>query len=102
MKAAYIYNLLVQKHDLTSKYELITNGDKVRYYYVNVPNKLGITSLGYKQYMPEEFKKDFPPDKEMMFEKIVFSVIDRFYHAVGWSLQKPSKQVQTDLFELLS
>lgn len=101
VKAAYLYNLLVQKKDLTSKYELITNGDKVRYYYVNVPNKLGITSLGYKQYMPEEFRDDFPPDKEMMFEKIVFSVIDRFYHAVNWSLQKPSKQVQTDLFELL-
>ena len=101
VKAAYYYNLLVNKLDISSQFELITNGDKVRYYYVS-PNKLGISSLGYKQYLPEQLKKDFLPNKEMMFEKIVYSIIDRFYTAVGWQLSKPSKQKQTDLFELLS
>ena len=86
VKAAYYYNLLVEKLGISSQFELITNGDKVRYYYVS-PNKLGISSLGYKQYLPEELKKDFLPNKEMMFEKIVYSIIDRFYVAVGWIKQ---------------
>lgn len=101
VKAAYYYNLLIKKLELTRSHENITSGDKVRYYYVNVPNKLGISSLAYKQYLPEQFTKDFPPDTEKMFDKIVYSIIGRFYDAVDWKLQKPSKQAQTDLFELL-
>jgi DNA polymerase elongation subunit (family B) len=102
VKASYYYNLLIKKLKLSSKFEYITSGDKVRYYYVSTPNKLGITSLAYKQYLPDKLREDFSPNTEMMFEKIVFSIIDRFYDAVNWKLQKPSRQAQTDLFELLS
>jgi DNA polymerase elongation subunit (family B) len=102
VKAAYHYNMLIEKLDITNRYESISSGDKVRYYYVNLPNKLGIASLAYKQYIPDEFKKDFPPDTQLMFDKIVYSIIDRFYNAVNWQLTRPNKQMQTDLFELLS
>ena len=101
VKAAYFYNMLLEKEMLTNQFETISNGDKVRYYYVNVPNRLGITSLAYKQYVPDSFKNDFPPDMQMMFDKIVYSIIDRFYTTVNWTLSRPNKQVQTDLFALL-
>ena len=102
IKASYTYNELLKKHILTSKYESIDAGDKVRYFYVTQPNKYGVNSLAYKYYFPEEFKDSFQPDIELMFEKIVFSVIERFYDAVRWKLRKPGQQIQTDLFELLS
>ena len=101
VKAAYYHNKLLKKHGLESEYETISSGDKVRYFYVHQPNKYGIGTLAYKHYLPDIFKKEFEPDIEMMFEKIVFSVIERFYEAVNWRLQKPGKQVQTDLFDLL-
>jgi DNA polymerase elongation subunit (family B) len=101
VKAAYIHNLLLKKYNISNDYENINSGDKVRYFYVKLPNKYNISSLAYKYYLPDEFKKTFQVDIELMFEKIVFSVIDRFYEAVSWDLKKPSQQVQTDLFELL-
>ena len=101
VKAAYYYNHLIQKYDMSSQHELIGNGDKIRYYYVATPNRLGISSLAYKQYMPDKLKEEFPPNIELMFEKIVYSIIDRFYVAVNWRLVKPSEQRQTNLFELL-
>jgi len=101
VKAAYFYNHLIEKMNLTSKFELISSGDKIRYYYVSTPNKMGITSLAYKQYIPKKLKEEFPPNIELMFEKIVYSIIDRFYEAVNWRLVKPSEQRQTNLFELL-
>jgi len=101
VKAAYYYNLLLKKHNLESEYETISSGDKVRYFYVNQPNKYGISSIAYKYYLPDKLKQEFEPNIEMMFEKIVFSVIERFYEAVNWRLQRPGKQVHTDLFELL-
>lgn len=101
VKAAYYYNMLLEKLNLTGKYEAIETGDKVRYFYVNQPNKYGISAIAYKYYYPEEFESIFQPDIEKMFEKLIFSIIERFYEAVNWRLNRPSAQVQTDLFDLL-
>jgi DNA polymerase elongation subunit (family B) len=101
VKAAYYHNLLVEKFGIERKYEKITSGDKIRYFYVRKPNRYGITTIGYKYYYPKEFAEIFEPDYELMFEKMIFSVIERFYDAVDWKIKHPGNQVQTDLFELL-
>ncbi len=101
VKAAYHYNILLDKLDLAGEYEAIETGDKVRFFYVNQPNKYGINAIAYKYYYPKEFEEVFQPDKEKMFEKIIYNIIERFYEAVNWRLNKPSAQVQTDLFDIL-
>lgn len=101
VKAAYHYNTLIEKMGIAGDYEAIETGDKVRYFYVNQPNKYGINAIAYKYYYPKEFTDVFEPDIEKMFEKIIYSIIERFYESVRWKLNKPSAQVQTDLFDLL-
>lgn len=101
VKSAYHYNMLLDKLNLSADYETIETGDKVRFFYVNQPNKYGINAIAYKYYYPDEFKEIFQPDKEKMFEKIIQNIIERFYEAVNWRLNKPSAQVQTDLFDIL-
>jgi len=101
VKAAYFYNNLLDRFNTGKKYEKISSGDKVRYFYAKQPNRFGITTIGYKYSFPREFEEHFQVDHELMFEKIIFSVIERFYEAVNWKLQSPGTQVQTDLFELL-
>lgn len=101
IKSSYIYNQLLDKYNLSDKYEAIGSGDKIRYYYVMQPNQYGIPTMAYKYYLPEEFRDTFKPDVEKMFDKIVYSIIERFYEAVNWKLKKPGMQTQTDLFELL-
>jgi DNA polymerase elongation subunit (family B) len=101
VKAAYFYNILIDKLNIQRKYEKIGSGDKVRHFYVKQPNRYGIKMIGYKYDFPNEFNGVFEPDYELSFEKEVYMVIERFYDAVGWKLKKPSEQVQTDLFELL-
>jgi DNA polymerase elongation subunit (family B) len=101
VKAAYFYNILLDRFNTGKKYEKISSGDKVRYFYTRQPNKFGITTIGYKYDFPKEFANTFELDYELMFEKIIFSVIERFYEAVDWKLYSPGSQVQTDLFELL-
>ena len=101
VKAAYYHNLLLEKFKIERKYETITSGDKIRYFYVRKPNKYGISVIGYKYYYPKEFTEIFEPDYEFIFKKIIFQVIERFYEAVNWRLKDPAMAVQTDLFELL-
>lgn len=100
-KAAYFYNLLLKKYNIEQKYEKIGSGDKVRFFYVKKPNRFGISGIGFKYYYPKEFSEIFEPDHELMFNKIVYSVVERFYEAVGWQPQKPGEIVQCDLFDLL-
>lgn len=101
VKSAYYYNMLLERFDLTRKYESIGTGDKVRYFYVKQPNKFGIKSFAYKYDYPKEFKDILIPDTEMMFDKIIYSAIERMYESVNWKPRKPGELIKTDLFDLL-
>ena len=102
VKSAYYYNIMLQKLKTGNKYEEISSGDKVRYMYVEQPNKFGLDTIGFKYDYPEEFEKIFKPNYEKMFEKILFESIKRFYDNVGWVIRKPSANVQTELFDLFA
>ena len=102
VKAAYYHNLLLDVLKVSKKYEKIGSGDKIRYFYVKQPNKYGINAIAYKYYYPEEFATLFEPDHELMFDKIIFSSVERFYDAAGWVLTKPGEVTQCNLFELLA
>ena len=69
VKAAYFYNLLIEEFGISNKYEKIISGDKIKLFYVEQPNKYGISAIAYKNRYPEEFKNIFKPDMEEMFEK---------------------------------
>ena len=101
VKAAYHYNLLLKTLGIERKYECIGSGDKIRYFYVKQPNRYGINAIAYKYYYPAEFETIFQPDTELMFEKIIYSAVERFYECVSWSPRKPGEATQCDLFELL-
>lgn len=101
-RAAYLHNYMNRVLGIQNKYEDIGSGDKVRFFYVQQPNKYGISAIGFKNVMPEEYRELFKIDYEKMFEKILFNSIERFYDNVGWRIRKPSEAVKTDLFELFS
>ena len=102
VKSAYFYNMLLDKLNTGNKYESISTGDKVRYMYVEQPNKYGLDSIGFKYEYPEEFSNIFKPDYDKMFEKILFQAIERFYENVNWTIRKPSENVQVELFDLFA
>jgi DNA polymerase elongation subunit (family B) len=101
VKAAYHHNILLDRFGIERKYEKIASGDKVRYFYVRKPNSFGLSTIGYKYYYPKEFQSIFEIDYEKMFEKIIYSVIERFYESVNWAVKKPGNDAQIDLFDLL-
>ena len=100
VKSSYFYNLLLDKLNTGNKYESIGSGDKVRYMYIERPNKYGLDSIGFKYDYPNEFKELFKPDYDKMFEKILYQAIERFYDCVGWKIRKPSENVTVELFDL--
>lgn len=98
VKSAYYHNLIMSKID--GKSETITSGDKIRYLYVEKQNKYGITTIGFKYNYNDEFRNLFKIDYVLMFEKILFNSIERFYDSVNWRIRKPTDNVQTELDDL--
>jgi DNA polymerase elongation subunit (family B) len=102
VKAAYHHNYLLDQLNIASKYEKIKSGDKVRTLYVKTPNKYNLSNIGFKGKFPEEFKEIFTIDKELMFSKLFYAAIERFYDAVGWTLRKPSENLKIELDDLFT
>jgi DNA polymerase elongation subunit (family B) len=101
-KSAYFYNQLLERLGTGNKYEELSSGDKVRFMYVETPNKYGLQSIGFKYEYPVEFEDIFKIDYEKMFDKILYQSIARFYDNVNWNIRKPSENVQTELFDLFA
>jgi DNA polymerase elongation subunit (family B) len=102
VKSAYYHNHITRNIFNDNKAELITSGDKVRYLYLQLPNKFNIESIGFKYEYPKEFMDMFKIDYDRMFEKILFQSISRFYDSVGWRIRKPTDNVRVELFDLFS
>ena len=100
VKSAIFHNTILDRLEIAQAYEKLQSGDKVKWMYVQTPNKYGIESIAFKYYYPKEFADVFVPDYELMFEKIVFSVVERFFAAVKWPAHKPTEQMKVDLFDL--
>tara|TARA_R110000772_G_scaffold111211_1_gene215020 strand:+ start:17 stop:1153 length:1137 start_codon:yes stop_codon:yes gene_type:complete len=101
-KAAYLHNQFNNKFGIDNKYESIGTGDKIRYFYVEQPNRYGVNVIGFKYDLPEEYKDVFLIDYDLMFEKIFFNSIKRLYDSVKWKSRKPSENVTSELFDLFS
>ena len=102
VKSSIFYNELLEEFNLSGIHETIGSGDKVRYFYVQQPNKYGCTSLAFKYNLPEEFKERFLIDYEKMFTKIIYQVFERCYEAVNWRPFKPGEAYTTDLFDFFN
>ena len=102
VKAAYFYNYFLKTFNLNKKYEKITSGDKIQYFYVQQPNRYAISVMAFKNRLPEEFKEVFPIDKEKQFEKLVSETIRKIFEPVGWQIREPGKMNYANLELLFS
>jgi DNA polymerase I/DNA polymerase-2 len=97
VKGAIAYNILIDQHSLTDKFEKIQAGQKIKKIYCT-RNKYGLDAVSYPTTLPEEF--DLSVDWDRMFNKLVTQPIESLYEAIGWSLPTIGKEIQTDLFDM--
>ena len=86
IKAAIVYNRLLEHFNITNKYEKITDGEKIKYVMLK-PNNLQIEALAIKGYQdpPQiiEMIKQYI-DTNALFENELRNKLDDFYTALNW------------------
>ena len=89
VKAAIRYNDLLRFWKLDNKYELITNGTKVKWIYLK-SNPYNIEEIAFLDYeMPEKINTFIEQyaDRKKVFESILLNKIEGFYSDMQWNLR---------------
>jgi DNA polymerase elongation subunit (family B) len=90
VKGALIYNHLLKKLNIKRKYTEITNGEKVKFIYLNVPNPIKEKVISFSSSIPKEFDLSEYIDYELQFEKAFIDPIKSILDAIGWHYKKES------------
>jgi DNA polymerase elongation subunit (family B) len=88
VRAALLYNNLILKNDLTKKYELIKEGDKIKYVALIEPNTLRENIIGFPSELPKEFNLHRYIDYDTQFSKAFLDPLVKIMDAMKWQLEE--------------
>jgi DNA polymerase elongation subunit (family B) len=85
VRGAILYNKLIGDMALSKKYELINNGEKIKFLYLRQPNSIHENVIAFPSYLPDEFGLRKYIDHELQFQKTFLDPIEPVLEAIGWS-----------------
>ena len=88
VRGALIYNHLVKSKNLEKKYQLIQEGDKIKFLYLREPNILGTHAITFTGEIPPEFKLQGYVDYDKMFEKSFLEPLNSLLSCIGWQVRE--------------
>lgn len=88
VKGALLYNYFLKKYDLTKKYPLIQEGEKLKFTYLKQPNPFNDTVISYPSRLPTEFGLDNYIDYDLQFQKAFLDPINIILECIGWEAEK--------------
>ena len=86
VKAAIMYNDLLNHYDAAYKYQPMRGGDKIKWVYLK-QNPLGLDGLGFTGYSDPKEITDFITeyiDHNKIFERELLGKLQDFYNALNW------------------
>jgi DNA polymerase elongation subunit (family B) len=90
VKGAILYNNFLNQNNLTKKYPLIQEGEKVKFTYLKMPNHFKDTVISYPTRLPKELGLHDYIDYDMQFDKAFLEPIKVILDCMGWSTEKVS------------
>ena len=88
VRGALLFNHYIKKHNLTNKYSLIQNGEKIKFCYLKKPNILHENIISFISDFPKELGIDKYIDHDLQFEKSFLEPLKAILDAINWSVEK--------------
>ena len=92
-RGALVYNNAIEKNALDKKYLMINNGEKVKFLYMKMPNRLGENVITFPLNLPRELDLHRSIDYDKMFDKSFLVPLEPILDAVGWTAE-PSASLE--------
>jgi DNA polymerase elongation subunit (family B) len=90
VKGAILYNHYLKQMNLTSKYPLIQEGEKIKFSYLKKPNPFKDSVISYPSRLPKEFDIQKYIDYDTQFDKTFLEPIKVIIECMGWRTEKTS------------
>lgn len=87
-RGALLFNHHIKKNNLDRKYSLIASGEKIKFCYLKVPNKIGENVISFISDFPTELGLEKYIDYELQFNKSFLEPLKIILDAVGWQCEK--------------
>ena len=95
IRGCVMFNHQLKQKKLTHKYNLINDGEKIKFTYLKLPNPSHENVIAFISELPKEFGlKDFI-DYDTMYEKSFIEPLKLILDTIGWRTEKTA---QLDLF----
>ena len=90
VKGAILYNNFLKQHNLTKKYQLIQEGEKIKFTYLKMPNPFKDTVISYPNRLPTELGLDNYIDYDLQFNKAFIEPLRVILDCMDWKIEKVS------------
>jgi DNA polymerase elongation subunit (family B) len=88
VRGALLFNYYIKEANLTNKYSLIQNGEKIKFIYLKKPNSIHENIISFIQEFPKELNLDKYIDYDLQFEKAFLEPLKIILDAIGWNVEK--------------
>ena len=88
VRGALIYNYLLKKHNLTKSYEMIQDGEKIKFCYLKTPNPCKQNVLSVVSALPKQFGLEEYIDYDLQFEKAFLAPLQVILDTIDWSAEE--------------
>ena len=87
VRGALCYNNAIVENDINRRYESVKQGEKIKFVYLKMPNRLGQNVVSYPLNLPEELGLHKYVDYDLMFDKTFLDPLIPILDAVGWDAE---------------
>jgi len=85
VRGALLYNHYLKEYQITNKYELIGESDKIRFLYLRTPNRIKENCIGFIGKLPTEFLLTNMVDYDTMWDKSFIEPLNGIIQGLGWT-----------------
>jgi len=88
VRGSLLYNKYLKESKLQKKYELVTNGDRIKFCYLKTPNHIRENVIAFPDVLPKELKLHNYVNYDMQFEKTFVEPLRLILDAIGWHAEE--------------